>query len=87
MTDDPDVMTKRLAYIDTLRDMHKNKRLIGFVGCLLGVLVMLYGRFGGGPEQAVWAGLAIVVVSWLLFTYVILSRVLYVRAHPFDPGA
>ena len=87
MNDDPAVIARKVAYIDTLRGLHRNKRMAGFVGCLLGVLLMAYGRFRPeAPDWTVWAGLAVIVVSWALFAYVIYARTRYVRAHPFDAG-
>ena len=86
MIDDSDLNAKKIAYIDRIRGMHKNKRNLGFLGCLLGVLIMLAGRYSPQvPDWTVWAGVAVVAAGWLLFAYVIFSRVTYVRTHPFDP--
>ena len=86
MIDDPDYIKRRIAYVDTIRTMHKNKRLIGLVGCLIGVLILAWARFrDGAPQWELAAGLVVIGFSWLLFAYVIFARTRYVRAHPFDP--
>jgi hypothetical protein len=86
MIDDPEMIQKRIAYIDTMRSLHKTKRLAGFAGCLIGVVLMvLSGYMPGAPHWLRWVGLAIVVPSWMLFIYVVVSRTRYVRTHPFDP--
>ena len=88
MIEDADVMARKVAYIDAIRGLHRQKRLAGFVGSLVGVLLLAWGRFTpGAPEWASYAGLAIIGASWLTFVYVIVSRSLYVRAHPFDSQA
>lgn len=87
MIDDSELNMKKSAYIDTLRGLHKSKRHLGFIGCLVGVIVMFAARIRPElPDVLVWVGVAIVAVSWLLFAYVIYARIAYVRAHPFDPG-
>ena len=86
--DDADIMARKIAYIDTIRSLHKHKRLAGFVGCLLGVLLLAWSRFTtGAPQWATFLGLAIIGASWLTFVYVIVSRSRYVRTHPFDSQA
>lgn len=86
LTNDPVVMQRKAAYIDAIRRLHRNKRSAGFVACLLGVLVLAWSRFSPtAPQWAQWIGLSVIAAGWLLFTYVIVSRTRYVRAHPFDP--
>jgi cell division protein FtsW (lipid II flippase) len=88
MMDDPTLIQKRIAYVDHMRALHKNKRMAGFIGCLIGVVLMVLGGFmHGAPSWLRWVGLAIVAPSWLLFIYVIVSRTRYVQTHPFDPEA
>ncbi len=42
-------------------------RSAGLVACLVGVLVMLTGRFvAGAPVWLVWPGLAIIAAGWVL---------------------
>ena len=85
MIDDPETLQRKAAYIDHVRALHKGKRQAGFVGCLLGVLIMAAGRFSAQvPDWTVWLGLAVVAVSWALFAFVIYSRTNWARSHPFD---
>ena len=74
-------LQRRIAYFDTVRGMHKNKRTAGIVGCLIGCLVMLWGA-EKGPDVLRYVGLGIVAASWLLFIYVVVTRALYVRKNP-----
>ena len=86
MIDDPEVIKKRIAYIDAMRGLHKNKRLAGFAGCLVGVVLMVISAYmPGAPSWLRWVGLAVVVPSWGLFIFVMVSRARYVQTHPFDP--
>jgi len=86
--DDADTLARKVAYIDTIRSLHKHKRLAGFVGSLIGVVILAWSRLvAGAPEWATYVGLAIIGASWLTFVYVIVSRSRYVRTHPFDSQA
>jgi hypothetical protein len=76
---------RRMAYFDHVRGLHKTKRTIGIVGCLIGMLVMLWGA-QRGPDVLRYVGLGIVAVSWLLFIYVTVSRARYVKKHPLEAG-
>jgi hypothetical protein len=85
MIDDPNYIPKRIAYIDAVRSLHKNKRMAGLVGCLLGLLLLAWAEFrSASPHWALVSGVAVIAVSWALFAYVIVARTRYVRAHPFD---
>ena len=87
MHEDPDTVSRRIAWIDEVRSLHKRKKDAAFIGCLLGVVLLGFGRLRPeAPEWTVWAGFAVVGASWLLFAYVIVARSRYVRAHPFDAG-
>lgn len=87
MIDDPDYIRRRIAYIDAVRSIHPNKRTAGMIGCLLGVILIALAKFReGSPHWVLWAGLAVIGASWLLFVYVVVARTRYVRAHPFDGG-
>ncbi|MFI4934563.1 MAG: hypothetical protein ACHP7N_08090 [Caulobacterales bacterium] len=87
MMDDPVVLDRQAAYIDTLRGLYKSERTAGFAACLIGVLMMLVGRFrGGAPIWLVWSGAGVVAIGWGLFLYAILKRLSWVRTHPFDPN-
>jgi len=86
MIDDSALNTRKAAYADTIRALGRRERGVGFVACLLGAILLIWGRTGqGAPFWAVVAGLATIGAGWLLFAYVIIRRTRYVRAHPFDP--
>ncbi|WP_421737894.1 hypothetical protein [Caulobacter sp.] len=86
MIDDSALNTRRAAYADTIRSLGRRERGIGFAACLLGALLLIWGRtVVGAPQWAVVAGLVTIAAGWLLFAYVIVRRTRYVRAHPFDP--
>ena len=74
---------RRMDYFDKVRGLHKTKRTIGIVGCLIGCLVMLFGA-QRGPDVLRYVGLGIVAVSWLLFIYVTIARAMYVKKHPLE---
>ena len=86
MSDDPAVLQKRVAYVKTIRGLYRNERVAGLVGCLVGALLLIWGRqVAGAPAWAAPTGLVTIGAAWVLFAYVILRRTRYVRAHPFDP--
>ena len=86
MTDDPQLIAKRVAYVKTIRGLYRNERIAGLIGSLVGALLLIWGRMGqGAPAWAVPTGLVTIGAGWVLFAYVILRRTRYVRAHPFDP--
>ena len=86
MIDDSALNMKKAAYADTIRALGRRERSVGFIACLLGALLLIWGRMvSGAPDWAVVAGLVTIATGWLLFAYVILRRTRYVRAHPFDP--
>jgi hypothetical protein len=85
MIDDSALKARKAAYIDTVRGLCRRERGLGFVACLLGAILLIWGRtVPGAPSWAVVAGLVTIGVGWLLFAYVIIRRTRYVRAHPFD---
>jgi hypothetical protein len=86
MNDDPKLLEQRIAYVKTIRALHRNERIAGLVGCLVGALLLIWGRQAvGAPAWAAPTGLVTIGAGWLLFAYVIIRRTRYVRAHPFDP--
>jgi hypothetical protein len=86
MIDDSALNMRRAAYADTIRSLHRRERGVGFVACLLGAILLIWGRtVTGAPFWAVVVGLVTIGAGWLLFAYVIIRRTRYVRAHPFDP--
>ena len=86
MIDDSELNTRRAAYADTIRGLYQRERGAGFAACLIGAILLIWGRtVQGAPSWAVIVGLAVIGVGWTLFAYVILRRARYVRVHPFDP--
>ncbi|MDZ4761384.1 MAG: hypothetical protein SGJ21_09960 [Alphaproteobacteria bacterium] len=63
--------------------LHQWKRLAGLLGCVLGACLMLWGRFSPheAPDWAVALGFGVVVFSWLLLAYVLVSRWRWAKAN------
>lgn len=89
MTDDPELLAKRAAYIDTLRGLHRRERLVGFVLILAGFLLVMpaYNEAWIWPHAAILAGYGLIAAGWVAFVYVIWRRTAWRRANPFDPKA
>lgn len=88
MIDDPAVLDRQVAYLDSLRARGRRERTWGLVASLIGVLIVVLARFRfQGDPWVLWAGLAVVAVGWGLFVLSVARRILWVRAHPFDPNA
>lgn len=79
---------RRLAWITEVRTMHRNKRMIGFAGVILGAALVLWARLSPdqAPSWALLAGFGVLAVSWALFIYVIVDRWLWVRRNPYRSG-
>lgn len=75
------------AWLARVRARHRGKQMAGVVGCLIGVVLMVFGRFRPdlAPPWALGAGLAVVGLSWGLFGWVIHARWRWAKAHPFRP--
>jgi len=87
MDEDAALLAQRMAYLDAYRGLYRREQTAGLVLCLLGVLVLVAGRYRPEtPHWMVWVGAAIIGAGWLLFTLVIFRRTAWVRAHPFDPS-
>ena len=87
MNDDPALIDRKSAYLDSIRALGRRERSLGLIACLAGVLIMVVGRFRlAGEPWLVWGGAAVVAVGWALFVYAFARRLLWVRAHPFDPN-
>ena len=67
--------------VERIRAFHRGTRNAGYVCCLLGVMVMLSGRFmAGAPTWLVSVGLGVVVFGWGLLAYSLFKRVALVRS-------
>lgn len=88
MIDDPEILARKSAYLDTLRGMYKRDRLIGFCTILVGVALVMWARLDpGAPPPIIWLGLGVLAGGWVLFTSVVVRRSRWARANPFNPNA
>ncbi|MFO1014455.1 MAG: hypothetical protein U1E50_11910 [Caulobacteraceae bacterium] len=87
MTGEAEDLTRRAAYLDTLRRLYSRTKFAGYVLCLVGILVLVWAKFRGpGPLSPIGiAGIVIVTAGWAIFVYVIVQRTRYVRRHPYNP--
>jgi O-antigen/teichoic acid export membrane protein len=86
VSDDPAELARRVAYLDTLRSQGRAARTAGFIACLLGVLILVVGRFRlGGAVWLLWTGVVVVGFGWSCFVYALFRRLQWRRAHPYDP--
>jgi hypothetical protein len=86
VTDDPQLLAKRVAYVKAIRGLYRNERIAGLVGSLVGAMLLIWGRMGQGASAwAVPVAFLVIGAAWSFFAYVIIRRTRYVRAHPFDP--
>ena len=62
--------------IQLIRAYHRRERNAGYVCCLLGVLVMIAGRYmAGAPIWLINVGLAVVLFGWGLLAFAFVKRV------------
>jgi len=83
----PDVeLAARLAWLNTARRLHRSKRLIGLVGVVLGACIVVWWKLDASvPDWGLWLGIAVLVVSWAIFVYVIVARWQWVKKNPYKP--
>ena len=87
MSDEVATLDRQSAYVDRMRAQGRTLRTIGFLACLVGVMILVIGRFRlGAPPWMLWTGAAVVALGWGLFVYALVKRLAWVRAHPFDPN-
>ena len=88
MTDDPAQLANRVAYLDTIRSQGRRARTVGLIASLLGVLILVLGRFRlGGAMWLLWTGLVVIGFGWSCFVYALVRRHRWMRSHPYDPNA
>ena len=85
MTDFNSLMPPRplltVEQIDAIRAHHRRTRNLGLVACLVGVLVMVAGRYmAGAPIWLVSVGVGIVVFGWGLIAFAMWKRLAMARA-------
>jgi hypothetical protein len=83
--DDPQEMDRRGDYADRVRAIGRRTRIVGFILCLVGVMILVWARFRGpGALSAIGiAGLVTIAAGWGLFVYVLVARTRYVRRDPY----
>ncbi|HEV2365059.1 MAG TPA: hypothetical protein VGS12_12775 [Caulobacteraceae bacterium] len=80
-----DRLARRSAYIDAIRGRSRRAQVVGYVFCLVGVLMLLAGRFeAGAPEILVWLGLAVVAAGWALLIWSVVDRLRFMRRNRFE---
>ena len=86
MNEEAALIERQSAHLTAIRAQGKTERTAGFVACLVGLAIMAvaHNRLGGAP-WLLWTGVGMVAVGWALFVASIARRLLWVRAHPFDP--
>jgi hypothetical protein len=88
VSDDPGQLAHRVAYLDLLRSQGRAARTVGFIASLLGVLILVLGRFRlGGAIWLLWTGIVVIGFGWSCFVYALVRRLSWIRAHPYDPNA
>ena len=88
MSDDPAELERRAAYLETLRAQGRSARFAGLILSLIGVMVLVIGRYRlGGPTWALAGGVAIIALGWALFVYAVGRRLYWVRSHPYSNAA
>src|SRR5262249_20661135 len=88
MTEDPAELARRAAYLDTLRAQGRTVRTVGFIASLVGVLILVIGRFRlGGAIWLLWTGVAVIGFGWSCFVYALIRRLTWIRTHPYVPNA
>jgi hypothetical protein len=63
------------AGVEKVRASYRRENVLGMICCLLGVLIMLAGRFmAGAPGWLAALGVAIVVLGWGLLALAVIGR-------------
>jgi len=85
MIDDPAELQRRTAYLETLRAQGRAARFAGLIACLVGVVILVVGRYRlGAPAWALAGGVAVIALGWGLFIYAVGRRLFWVRTHPYN---
>ncbi|MDB5471567.1 MAG: hypothetical protein JWR84_3127 [Caulobacter sp.] len=84
MIDDPEELKRRIAYIDTLRALHRFERLIGLMVIMLGVGIVVLSTYTPLPKLVILGGYSLLAAGWVVFIYVIWKRTAWRKANPFE---
>jgi uncharacterized membrane protein HdeD (DUF308 family) len=79
-----EVLKRRIAYIDTLRALHRFERLVGLIIILFGVGIVVASTYMPLPKLVVLFGYALLAAGWVVFFYVIWKRTAWRKANPFE---
>jgi hypothetical protein len=87
VSDEAVLAGRQSAYVESLRAQGRPQRVAGFIACLAGVLILVIARYRlSGAPWLLWTGVAVVGLGWALFVYAVARRLMWARAHPFDPN-
>lgn len=89
-TDDPAELMRRVAYYQSIRKVAQWPRTLGFLLCLIGVILLSYAAYKvpGGPRSPFgYTSLAVIAAGWVLLIFSMIARTRYVRAHPYESKA
>lgn len=79
-----EILKRRIAYIDTLRGLHRFERLVGLGVILIGVAIVVASTYVALPKLVVLGGYALLAAGWVVFFYVIWKRTAWRKANPFE---
>jgi hypothetical protein len=67
-----------------VKRLHRNKRMLGFAGIVLGAAMLVWWKLDPtAPNWAMLASLGVLAASWVVFIYVIVARWQWVKANPY----
>ncbi len=79
-----EVLKRRIAYIDSLRALHRFERLVGLVIILFGVGIVVVSTYTPLPKLVILGGYSLLAAGWVVFIYVMWKRTAWRRANPFE---
>jgi hypothetical protein len=79
---------RRMEWLRKVRLMHRNKRMLGFAGIILGASMVVWARLSPGeaPGWVLYGGVGLLALSWIVFVYVIIDRSRWIRNNPYLSG-
>jgi hypothetical protein len=85
--DDPAVLNRHAAYIDTLRGQFRRERQAGFILVGVGLFMLAFDWLNGALQpRPVIAAVIVLAVGWAALLYAVIQRGRWAAAHPFDPN-
>jgi len=89
MIDEHAELQRRIAWLQSVRKVGQLPRQLGFLLCLIGVILLTYATYKipGGPRSAFgYTSLGVIAVGWVFLIFSMVARTRYVRAHPYEPA-